>query len=151
MAMVPFHTRCSDIAAKETRSAWVGPGPAATRTREADGDLPPDEYAFLEFYCDDPECDCRRVFIQVLAKSRPGVTMASINFGWELKACYRKRMPYMPEAAVEITRASLDPLNAQSESAPRLLELFQMLVRDELYKARLARHYGQFRCLRKRK
>jgi hypothetical protein len=142
MPMIHFHTRCPDVAQRETRFALVSSGL---------GDLPPDEYAFLERYCDDPKCDCRRVFIEVLAKSRPGATMASINYGWEPKAYYQKLMPYMPEAADEITQASLDPLNAQSEFATGLLELFRTVVADPLYKARLKQHYEQFRRARRQK
>ena len=79
--------------------------------------------------------------------------MASINFGWEDEEYYRQKMPYMPEAAREITDASLDPINAQSPEAPELLSLFQEVVlADPAYKARLKRHYELFRrSLRKRR
>ena len=144
MGMIPFHTLCPDRAKKEVRSVLVQPGPTGALN---------DEYGFVEFYCDDPQCDCRRVFIQVVARSRPGTIMASINFGWEDEEYYRQKMPYMPEAAREITDASLDPINEQSPEAPELLSLFQEVVlADPAYKARLKRHYELFRrSLRKRR
>lgn len=30
--------------------------------------LPADEYARLEAYCDEEDCDCRRVFLHVISK-----------------------------------------------------------------------------------
>ncbi len=141
MAMIPFHTRCPDIAQREIRFIRTAPG---------SGGLPPDEYAFLEFYCDDPKCDCRRAFLQVLSRNRAGAVMASINIGWEAPEFYRNKFPYLPEAATEITAGSLDPLNQQSEHAPELLALFQECVADEAYKARLKRHYELFRKSRAR-
>lgn len=122
---------------KEIRALTVvGKGPGA---------LPADEYGFMEFYCDDLECDCRRAFIQVLARSRPGKVLASINVGWESLEFYRQRMPHMPEAAQEIVSGSLDPINEQSELAPALLEVFRNTVATADYRARLKSHYELFR------
>jgi len=122
--MIPFHTRCEEVARREIRSFQIMTAP------EPSG-LPGDEYAILEFYCDDPNCDCRRGFFQIISKVRSGMVLASINFGWESQEFYRKKMPYIPEAAREITEGSLDPLNQQSEFAHELLELFQQIVTDK--------------------
>lgn len=121
---------------REIRSVRVGPGLPG---------LPSDDYAFMELYCDDPQCDCRRAFLQVVARGRPGEVLASINFGWESEEFYLWKMPYMPEAAHEICAGSLDPLNEQSKSAAALLTLFQEVIANEAYKARLKRHYELFR------
>jgi hypothetical protein len=136
MSMIPFHTVCTEVAMREVRSARVAPGP--------DG-LDGDEFAFVEFYCDDLACDCRRVFLEVWSKARAGEIVASINFGWESRAFYRQRMPYPSGAAREIVEGSLDLLNQQSELAPELLKLFQEVVANQDYKARLQRHYELFR------
>lgn len=29
--------------------------------------LPPEEYSFIEMFCDEPECDCRRAFFTVIS------------------------------------------------------------------------------------
>lgn len=133
--MIPFHLACPEIAARETRSLIVGPGPV----------LPAGEYAYVEFYCPDSDCDCRRVFIQVFSSDHPQTVLASINFGWERESFYRRKMPYDPEAPRQITRGCLDPMNEQSEHASFLLTLFQDIVAGERYRLRLKRHYRQFK------
>jgi len=133
--MIAFHMAFPELAKRETRSVIVGPGPG----------LPVGEYAYIEFYCDDPGCDCRRVFVQVISADHPQTVLASINFGWERESFYRHKMPYDPEAPREITRGCLDPINEQSEHAPVLLRLFQDIVVDEPYRLRLKRHYRLFK------
>ena len=133
--MIRFASVCPEIAALETRSVTVGPGPG----------LPADEYAFIEFYCDESACDCRRVFFQVIPRSQTEVVLASINFGWEREGFYRKRIPHDADAPANITRGWLDPLNEQSEYAADLLDLFQRFVLDAPYRLRLRRHYELFK------
>jgi hypothetical protein len=132
--MIPFHKICPAVAACETRSVTVGPGRG----------LPADEYAFIEFYCEDRACDCRRAFFQVLSR-RLETTVASINFGWEPERFYRKKYPFDPDAPRNITRGCLDPLNQQSEHAAELLKLFQRVVVDAPYRLWLKRHYELFK------
>lgn len=139
MAMIPFHTRCEETARKEIRSFRI-------LTPPEPGGLPMDEYAILEFYCEDSGCDCRRGFFQIISNAKSGMVLASINFGWESGEFYRKRNPYVAEAAREITEGSLDPLNQQSKFAPELLVLFQQIVADRTYRMRLKRHYEMFRA-----
>ncbi len=51
--------------------------------------LPDGEYSFVDTYCIDPACDCRKTMIVVY---RDGVHVSTINFGWETAAFYRKWM-----------------------------------------------------------
>jgi hypothetical protein len=118
--MIPFHSRCPDEAARATFGFIIQPG----------GDLPPGEYAIVEWYCEDPECDCRRAFLQVVPRGQGGPILASINFGWESRAFYADKMPHDPDAPREITEGSLDPLNTQSPLAPAVLKIFQQLVAE---------------------
>jgi hypothetical protein len=104
-----------------------------------------DEYAFLEHYCPDQSCDCRQVFFQVVAKNQPGRIFASINYGWEKESFYRKRFAWDLDAARQIVRGHLDPINEQSEFAAEFLELFKSVVLDEPYRLRLRRHYRLLR------
>ena len=114
---------------------------------QSDLGLPSDDYAFIEFYCEDRLCDCRRVFIEVLSRKTKAV-LASINFGWEKESFYRKKIPFDPEAPRRITRGWLDPLHPQSKHAKELLRLFQGVVGDASYCLRLKRHYQLFKsCL----
>jgi hypothetical protein len=73
--MIPFQSLCPEVAQREVRCVHIMPQPAPGP--------PADEYAYVEFYCEDLNCDCRRVFFQVLAKDQPGKVFASINFGCE--------------------------------------------------------------------
>lgn len=135
--MTPFHSRFLDLAAHETRSLHV---------LTAGGKLPIGEYSLLEWFCDEPECDCRRVLVQVVPAGRPNEVLAVINYGWESAEFYTEWMHGDAKAGSEITNASLDPLHPQSGYADYLLELFRDIVgTDPDYVARLARHYELFK------
>ena len=134
MGMAPLYTRFRDLAFREMRSAAI----------QGWEDLPDGSYGFLELYCDDKQCDCRRVLIQVIAPHGPVHAWATINYGWESEAFYYQRSGNA-ELAKECTKASLDPLNPQSEYAPALLRLFETVVQDRAYVQRLQRHYALFK------
>lgn len=134
--MIPLHTLCPREAASETFGFVIQPGAA----------LAPGEYALVEWYCEDPQCDCRRAFLQVVPRGQPGPILASINFGWESRAFYRRKMPYDPDAPREITEGSLDPINPQSPLAPALLKIFQQLVAEGEIAGFLKRRYEMFKA-----
>ncbi len=135
--MTPFHITCPEPGLRETRSLHIlAPG----------SPLPVGEYAFLEFYCEDLACDCRRVQLQVTSRLEPSRPMATINFGWESAAFYTDWMHGDEEAGREIAAASLDPLHPDSEFADHFLDYFQdQMMTDRAYVARLARHYEMFK------
>lgn len=66
MGMVSFH----ELFRK--RALVLMPGAVAERATRSvivtldDGRLPKDEYGFTEWYCVDPECDCRRALVKVI-------------------------------------------------------------------------------------
>jgi hypothetical protein len=135
--MIPFYTRFPELAARETRCIRVIlPG----------GKLPIGEYGFIEHYCSDVNCDCRRVLLLVTAATSPQIPLAWINFGWESAEFYTQWMHGDEEAGEESTDATLDPLQTQSPLADGLLEMFRkLLMTDADYVARLARHYAMFK------
>lgn len=135
--MIAFYTRFPELAARETRCIHVlQPG----------GPLPVGEYGFVELYCDEDECDCRRVLIQVTTPQAPDHALATINYGWESIEFYTRWMHGDKEAGREIATACLDPLHPQSACADYLLDFFREIVRtDPEYVARLARHYQMFK------
>lgn len=114
MPMTPFVERSPEVGASETKSAMVMPGQ----------DLPAGNYGFLELYCNEPGCDCRRAIIQVL---RPETgwseVWATISYGWESQEFYRSKVgddsdergPY------------LDPLNSQASTQPFFWICFEPL------------------------
>lgn len=75
MPYVAFHEYFPALARKETRSVTVLPYAA--------GNVPAGHYGFIEMFCDEPGCDCRRVFLMVLSSpaNRPeAVTRKLIVF-----------------------------------------------------------------------
>ena len=139
--MISFHSVLPELAQREVRCVHVGPGANVAPVSA----LPADEYAYFEYYCDDLHCDCRRVLLQVIAKAQPGKIFASISYGWDDEAFYRKKMPWNPDDARGTVRGELDPLNEQSEFAAEFLDLFRRFVLDEPYRLRLRRHYKLLR------
>ena len=135
--MSAFGLRFPDVAARETR---------VLTSLYPQGGIPAGNYGFLELYCDDPACDCRRLLLQVRAEHQPNTVLAAINYGWESVAFYTRWLHGDRKGAREIKQASLDPLNPQSSFAPTFLGLFRTVVlQDKAYIQRLQRHYAMFK------
>ncbi len=107
-------------------------------------DLPDGEYGFLELYCDDPSCDCRRVIIDVVTPTTGMKIWATISYGRESLEYYEQWVGDK-ETARECCGLSLDPINAQTEYSPALLRLVSQILEDEAYRERLKRHYQLFK------
>ena len=90
MGMQAFFERLGDLAFKETRSVTIPAGNA----------IPADEYGFLEYYCTDDNCDCRRVIIRVVGRHSGNKLWATISYGWENAAFYRKWSPGMADRSL---------------------------------------------------
>jgi hypothetical protein len=135
--MIAFVSRFPELAARETRCLHV---------LESDGLLPRGEYGYLEHYCEQPDCDCRRVLLRVTSAQSPHTVLATINYGWESTEFYTRWMHGDTQAGREITSASLDPLHPQSKHADYLLDFFRReMITDPVYVARLAHHYQMFK------
>ncbi len=136
MPMVSFHAKFPDIAAVETRSLIVG----------KDTKIPAGIYGLLESYCDELNCDCRRVFINVVYEGSPAKIFATISYGWETPEFYKK---WMKRDDSEFFDMMMHPHLAigcwQSEYAKDFLDLFNKVIRDQKYVERLARHYFLFK------
>ena len=128
------------MAAKETRSISVFKR----------GDLPIGQYGFVELYCDDPQCDCRRVIISVISPQMGPAPLATINYGWESAEFYAEWLGSWHNVGA-CKGPSLDPLNPQTEYADALLALFETALVDEHYRRRFERHYALFKSTLPRK
>ena len=137
MPFVLFHERFPDLAERETR----------TLTITNDAKLPAGSYALLEMYCDEPGCDCRRVFFSVLS-SQTSQIEAVIAYGWESTRFYAQWMGNDdPKMACALKGPILNPGSRQAAFAPALLDVVEHVVlQDEPYVARLKTHYAMFRA-----
>jgi hypothetical protein len=134
--MIPFYSRLPELASRETRGVIIPPDQFG---------VPAGHYAFVEFYCEEEDCDCRRVLLQVWKGDRPGVVLATINYGWESLAFYEKWTGRRDDAR-DIVGACLDPLNLQGEHADVFLGILRDFVRDDpAWPRRFAEHYRLFK------
>ena len=138
MPYVSFHDYFPEIARRETRTVTV--------FRSSPFELPPGEYALLEMYCDEPGCDCRRVFFYVLS-SRSKSPEAVVAYGWEPTEFYATwAHEDDPEVVHQVKGPILNLASLQSEHAPEILRLIEKVVlQDSAYVKRLRAHYDLFR------
>lgn len=131
-----FYELFKEVAMKETRSITIRNNPG----------LPDDDYGFLEAYCNDENCDCQRVFFNVISRKR-GEVVAVIAYGWEDSGFYAHWYRHNdPQIIREMQGPVLNPSGQQSELAPALLRLVRdTLLKDPAYLERLKRHYRMFK------
>src|SRR2546426_1807799 len=102
-------------------------------------ELPDGDYGFIELYCDEPGCDCRRVMIDVLRPETGWSEIwATISYGWESLDFYRKWGGAASDP-IEMKGPYLDPLNPQTTYSSALLNLFRFLLQSPDYVQRLKR------------
>ncbi len=138
MPFVPFHDYFPKLSEKETR--------VITIRDDISFQLPSGDYGFLEMYCNEPNCDCRRVFFSV-ASSRTEKIEAVIAYGWETSNFYAKWMhDNNPKMIAELKGPVLNMGSPQSRWANQILKLTKdVLLKDEAYIRRIQRHYQMFR------
>ena len=138
MPYAPFHKLCPEIASRETRTVTVLPG--------ANLGLEPADYEFVEMYCDEPGCDCRRVMFSVLSSARQRVE-AVVAWGWESSDFYRRWFGMdKPDTIRQLKGPILNLASPQGPNASAILRLAQnLLLSDPAYTERLQRHYALFR------
>ena len=133
-SMRAFLTRYPRQAAQETRTIMIPQGEP----------VPAGTYGYLEFFCPDTECDCRRVVLSVMSRETGGV-MATLSYGWETAEFYRN-WSHGEQRGVDMVGVSLDPLAPQTEYAGYFLGAFRDMVSvDRAYRDRIQRHYEMFK------
>jgi hypothetical protein len=129
-----------EIAEKETRRI----------TLRNDPKIPDGEYAFVDSFCEDKDCDCRRVYFDVfqIDPDFEPVHAARISYGWENLDFYLSWAPYLPSnMAAEMKGPILQPFQTQSLYAERFIELFESkFLIDPAYIDRIKRHYTLFKA-----
>jgi len=139
MPFAPFHDLFPELAERETRMLTVLPG--------ADGPLPPGRYSFIEMFCNDAHCDCRRAFLPVYS-SAGAKTEAVISWGWENAAFYKRWLGFGDSKLIETMRGPVLELGSPvSTNAKYLLQFFtNVLLADPMYSERIKKHYAMFRA-----
>ncbi len=141
MHMMPLHAKLPKLAEKETRCLIF--------FQEKEG-IPPGKYVLMESYCNDPSCDCRRVFINILHENKTLATidhkiLATIGYGWESLEFYKNWMGD-DELIEEIKGPTLELTGPWTKFAPAFLKIFKTVVlKDKAYVERLKRHYHLFK------
>jgi hypothetical protein len=132
MPFVPFHDFYPELAHRETRSLNLS---------EPTCGLPAGSYGMIELYCNDPGCDCRRMFFWVVTPHSPR-PLACVSYGWENPDFYYGWGGFVTrEMAEQMARPALDNAGRQSELAPALLRFIEeVLLADPAYIERLKRH-----------
>ena len=98
-------------------------------------------YAFLESYCDDPECDCRKVMINVINMKKSDTILATIGYGWESEKFYAEWIGDK-KMGKEITGAYFEAAGVQTKYAGEFLQLWKLMTaQNKEYVNRLKRHY----------
>lgn len=141
MPYEPFIERFGELGWKETRSATV--------FENNKYGLPADQYGLIEAYCDDENCDCRRVFLNIVSRKRDEI-IAVVTYGWETEAFYRKWFGGSDSensrtAVKEMTGLGLNSASQQSKFALGAPKLVEELLQDPNYVARIKRHYRMFK------
>ena len=101
--------------------------------------LPDGAYQFIDMYCTDPSCDCRKTIIQVFHNENH---VSTIDFGWESREFYEKWMGAKEDATLpSMHGASLDFSSPDRVSPQGMLALFNALCDDQwvgIFKAHYA-------------
>jgi len=141
MSFESLHDRLPRLAEAETRTVTVLESSVDSKS------LPPSDYTFVEMFCNEPGCDCRRVFFSV-ASSRTQKMEAVIAYGWENRKFYRDWFKH--GTADDITMLQGPVLNEGSlrtKHSEAILQLFiDNLLPQKAYIERVKRHYKQFRA-----
>jgi hypothetical protein len=109
------------------------------------------DYDLIECFCNEADCDCRRVMIAVISRAT-NKAVAHISYGWESVDFYLKWTKGDLSQAIDCQGPYLDPLNPQSANSNIFLMLFEKFVmQDKAYMERLKQHYSLFKAALKRK
>ncbi len=104
--------------------------------------LPRGRYYFLESYCNDRNCDCRKVIIIITNGKK---IFATIGYGWESLEFYKNWIGDK-NLAKHLLGASLEMGGFQSEFANDFLNIFKKLISDNSrFTEMIKNHYKLFK------
>lgn len=114
-----------------------------TVTISDDPNLPSGEYRFVDSYCTDKTCDCRKAILQVFYRDKH---VSTLNFGWENEKFYTDWMGAGDDdkTAKEMSGLSTDWSSPNRVSSDGMLILVNHLL-DAEWIAILKEHYRLMR------
>ena len=135
MPYLAFDTYFPEIAEKETRCIQIF----------NDLELAGDQFILMELFCDEPQCDCRRVMLNVISANRRK-PVAIINFGWEKEIFYTNWFgKYDKEILHELKGPSINTFSQRTEITDKIFERVKVTLEDGFYVKRIIEHYVLFR------
>ena len=114
-----------------------------TITLGPDSYLPSGEYHFIDTYCTDNDCDCRKTIIQIFKDEK---LVSIVSFGWESPKYYLQWLGSSRDVewAKEMSGVSIDPSSPDLVSPDGILRLVNHLM-DETWTSILKEHYRRIR------
>ncbi len=139
MSFQSLHNILPLVAEAETRSITL-------ISNENEFYLPAGNYLFVEMFCNEKNCDCRRVIFSVFNDNQK-IALANIGYGWESVSFYKKwNRSNDKKMARKMIGPLLNPMSPQSEYARKILVMFtKVLLPSTSYLARVKVHYLLFR------
>lgn len=139
MPFESLHNKLPKLAEAETRAITL-------LSADNEFSLPAGTYLFVEMFCNEKGCDCRRVMFSVFHDEQKE-PLAYIGYGWESESFYKKWMRSNDKAmARQLMKPSLNELSVQSVYARKILGMFnKVLLPATSYLARVKTHYRLFR------
>ena len=130
--MVPLFEICPDLSADGI----------AFGLRDEEG-LPDGDFLLVEYYCDNPDCDCRNVYLYVMTTPPDVKPMAAINYGWESSRYYENLFGDKEKAGQVHGFHLLETKQSEWETA--FLEVVRKLMKLRDNDQRIRRHYRLFK------
>lgn len=139
MSFQSLHNILPLLAEAETKSITL-------LSNENEFELPAGNYLFVEMFCNEKNCDCRRVIFSVFNDNHK-IALANIGYGWESETFYKKwNRSNDKTIARKMMKFLLNQISPQSEYAKMILIMFnKVLFPSTPYLARVKAHYLLFR------
>ncbi len=135
MIYVPFQEYFPELGAAETRCLQILDDPQ----------LAGDKFAFIELFCDEPGCDCRRVMLNIFSDGRKR-SVGTINFGWETEKFYENWYGgYDKEIIGDMKGPCINRLGVYTNITEKMFGHVKKILTQKEYVDRLKRHYDIFK------
>jgi hypothetical protein len=133
MDFLLFYSKFPKIAEKETRVLTLF---------EPQYGVPKGKYALIDSYCDDGDCDCRKVMVNFVDADNPNIVFATVGYGWESEKFYTEWMFGDKKEGKHLAGSYLELGGRQSKYSLAFLEFWKnFVIQDKEYVNRLKKHY----------